>query len=285
MTRIYIQLLAFLFFPTLVNGQEVTVPLSDPSSPAKLVVDFTASQIQITGTDRKDILIKYKTIEEHKKGLLIVGKRNNTTIRTKPIYIKDKDSDSASREGLKKVSGIVKGLEVNEYKNEVELDYDNLNKHLHFEIEVPKNIDLDLEIGSTYDLTIKNINGKISLETFGGDILAEEISGSLVANTQAGNITVQFNEVKAEEPLSFATFSGDIDLTFPADLKANFKLHTETGDIFTGFDMEFSQPFVKEESQNKVQTFVNEWVHSELNGGGSEITIKNYAGDILIRKK
>jgi DUF4097 and DUF4098 domain-containing protein YvlB len=88
--------------------------------------------------------------------------------------------------------------------------------------------------------------------------------------------------------MSFSTFNGDIDLTFPSTLKATLKMKTEQGEIFTGFDVNITSrgPVQKKDAQGGVyKVVVDEWKHGEINGWGPEITMKNYNGEILVRKK
>jgi DUF4097 and DUF4098 domain-containing protein YvlB len=88
--------------------------------------------------------------------------------------------------------------------------------------------------------------------------------------------------------MSYSTFNGDIDLTFPASLKASLKMKSEQGEIFTGFDVNItsSGPVqMKDTRAGNYKVVVDDWKHGDVNGGGPEISMKNYNGDILIRKK
>ncbi len=244
--------------------QEVNVPLSDLSKRGKLVVDIKMGPVKIIGSARKDVLVKYKDGNEGELGF------------------------EEAKGGLKRISGGFAGLEVTEKNNEVYVGSKSWTKTLVLEIEVPQQMDLKIGAYNAGDIHVSNVEGDIALKSFNGDITAESIGGSLVANTYAGNLKASFTKVKPDTPLSFTTYAGDIDLTLPGNIKADFKMHTEMGEVYTGFDMNLSQPEIKSEKQKGgvlQRTFVDEWITGKVNGGGPEITMKNFTGDIYIRKK
>jgi hypothetical protein len=52
-----------------------------------------------------------------------------------------------------------------------------------------------------------------------------------------------------KRPWLFHTFNGNVDVTFPATLKANVKLKSDQGDIYSDFDIDAdkTQPKVKKQ--------------------------------------
>jgi DUF4097 and DUF4098 domain-containing protein YvlB len=135
---------------------------------------------------------------------------------------------------------------------------------------------------------ISGIQGELEIKNYNGEITAENISGSVIATTYNGEIKVTFDKVTEGAPMSFTTFNGDVDLTFPATLKATLKMKTEQGEILSGFDMSMikSGPIQKKDTKSGTyKVVIDEWVKGDINGGGAEFTMKNYNGDIIIRKK
>ncbi len=60
------------------------------------------------------------------------------------------------------------------------------------------------------------------------------------------------------------------------------------GDIYTGFDVTITSSGPVQQKDTKYGSFklvVDEWKRAEVNGGGPEFTMKNYNGDIYVRKK
>lgn len=261
------------------NANEFTVPLSDPSKRAKLKAHLNYGSITVKGTGRKDILVKYKAVEE--------GECDDCDEHDHDDDDKEARRDK-SKDGLKRIGGGGMDLEVVETNNFVKVESDSWHNRLNLEIEVPSSIDLEVHTYNGGDLMITNIQGGVELENYNGEITALNISGSVVATTYNGEIKVTFDKVTDGTPMSFTTFNGDIDLTFPSTLKANLKMKTEQGEIYTGFDVNIvsSGPVQQKDTGTGVyRVKVDDWKKGSINGGGPDITMKNYNGDIYIRKK
>jgi DUF4097 and DUF4098 domain-containing protein YvlB len=132
------------------------------------------------------------------------------------------------------------------------------------------------------------VQGALELTNYNGEITALNIAGSVVATTYNGEIKVTFDKVTDGAAMSFSTYNGDVDLTFPSTLKATLKMKTEQGEIFTGFDVKITStgPVQTKNTQSGVyKVVIDDWKRGEVNGGGAEISIKNYNGDIYVRKK
>ena len=255
------------------SSNEFTIPLTDPGKRGKLKAHLNSGSITVKGTSRKDVLIRYSVEEDdddHKRG------------KHKP----EKDDDN--RSGLKRIGGGGLDFTVTEHQNTVNAQSDSWNQEMKLEIEVPSGFDLQLHTYNNGDLLASNIQGALELTNYNGEITALNISGSVVATTYNGEIKITYDKVTENTPMSYSTYNGDVDLTFPANYKATFKLKTEQGDIFSDFDVQFtnSGPVQKTDTKNGVRkVVVDEWKRCTINGGGAEIAIRNYNGDILIRKK
>jgi len=246
------------------NPNEIVVPMSDPAKRGKLSARINYGSITVKGTARKDVLVKYTAAQD------------------------EEDKKQSTKDGLRKISGGGMDLEVVEDANVVKVTSDSWNNKLDLEIEVPTGMDLEVKTYNDGDLMITNIQGEVELTNYNGEITALNISGSVVATTFNGGIKVTFNNVTAAAPMSYSTFNGDIDITFPATLKASMRMKTEQGDIYSGFDVDFksSGPVQKKDTKSGVyKVVIDEWKRGDINGGGPEITMKNYNGDIYIRKK
>ena len=255
------------------SGNEFTVPLSDPAKRGKVMAHLNYGSITVKGTARKDILIKYTSAQEDEK-----NKDRD----------KDRDDDDDSRTGLKRIGGGGMDLEVTENANNVKIQSNSWHNRLNLEIEVPSGADVNLHTYNGGDLMATGIQGELVLTNYNGEITALNISGSVIASTYNGEIKVTFDKVTENTPMSYSTYNGDIDLTFPANLKATLKMKTEQGEIFTGFDVNVtsSGPVQTKDTKGGVYKVVlDDWKRAEVNGGGAEFTMKNYNGDIVIRKK
>jgi len=254
------------------SGSEFTVPLSDPAKRAKVKAHLNYGSITVKGTARKDILVRYTSAKDEER------ERDRE---------RNKDADG-SRTGLKRIGGGGMDLEVTENGNNVNLQSNSWSHRLDVELEVPSGADLNLHTYNGGDLMVTGVQGELVLTNYNGEITALNISGSVIASTYNGEIKVTFDKVTENTPMSYSTYNGDIDLTFPSNFKATLKMKTEQGEIFTGFDVNVtsSGPVQTKDTKGGVYKVVlDDWKRAEVNGGGPEVTMKNYNGDILVRKK
>ena len=108
-----------------------------------------------------------------------------------------------------------------------------------------------------------------------------------MANTYNGGITAHFIKVTPDTPMAFTTYNGKIDLGLPSTFKGSLKIKSENGEIYSGFDMNVDKvaPIRKEDkSKGTYKVYLDDWVRASINGGGPEVMIKNYNGDIYLRK-
>lgn len=268
---------------------EFAVPLSDPAKRGKLRAHINYGSITVKGTARKDVLIKYSGDDEDDDEKDKDNDRSDRgRVRVNVNVNKDDDKGSASKEGLKKISGSTLDLEASESGNVVKVNSNSWSTKMNLEIEVPTGFDVQMHTYNDGELVISNVQGELELNNYNGEITAEAISGSAVATSYNGDIKVSFDKVTEGAPMSFSTYNGDIDLTFPAALKASLKMKTEQGEILSGFDMAMvkTSPIQKKDTQaGTYKVVIDEWVKGDINGGGPELTMKNYNGDIIIRKK
>jgi hypothetical protein len=261
-----IMILLMACFTTLAIAQsagEFPVPLSDPGKRGKLKAHLNYGSITVKGTARKDVLVKYSSLEE-------------------------KSDKSSEKDGLKRISGGTMDLEVSENANSVKVQSGSWSSKINLVIEVPSGFDVKVSSYNDGDIIVNNLEGEVEITSYNGEITAENISGSVVATTYNGEIKVTFDKVKEGVPMSYSTYNGDIDITFPAGIKALFKMKTEQGEILSGFDMKMIESGPVQKKDTKSGTYkvvIDEWVKGEVNGGGPEISMRNYNGDVIIRKK
>ncbi|MEJ2005106.1 MAG: hypothetical protein P8X57_09120, partial [Cyclobacteriaceae bacterium] len=193
------------------DSGELTIPLTNPDQRAKVVVDLRKGSIEVTGTERSDILVRYQAT-----GSSPESESNNS--------------------GLKRIGSAALDLEITENNNEVIIESSSWQKGVNVYVEIPRNADLHMESYNQGDLLVRNVNGEITADSYNGRITAENISGSLVADTYNGPITATFTAVTPDTPMAFSTYNGNVDLTFPGNFKGSMKMKTNRGDIFSGFD-------------------------------------------------
>jgi len=264
---IIIILVASFSFSTIYAQQqeEVIIPFKDATGQKKLKMRIFTGNIKITGTDRKDILVKYKNI----------GHENQC------------EDNNENSKGLTKISGSNFELEMGSEENFAYIKSQAWHAHLIFEILVPKNIDLNIHKQIGDEIEIDNINGIINVENNVGNITATNISGVVNASTNAGALVISFKKITEDKAMMFNNTAGEIDITLPADHGATLKMKTQMGEIYSDLDIQISQDSQQGSSSQSDDGFryVNDnWTYANLNGGGPELTLKSKVGNIYLRK-
>ena len=106
-------------------------------------------------------------------------------------------------------------------------------------IKVPKSLDLTVIESQNWNeqkIVISDIAGEIELKTNNSKAYLNDITGPLVANTGHGKIFVTYSKLSQTSPSSISA-SGAIDITLPNDAKANLKVRSYYGDLFTDWDI------------------------------------------------
>lgn len=245
------------------GANEFTIALTDPAKRGKIKAHLNSGSIKIKGTARKDILVRY-------------------------VAENDEQDKGKTKDGLKRVSGGGVDLEASENNNSVTIKSNSWNNKVDLEIEIPTGFDVVAHTYNDGDLTVNSIQGELALTNYNGEITALNISGSVIATTYNGAIKITFDKVAEGSPMSYHTYNGDVDVSFPAATKASFKMKTEEGDIYTDFDMNITSTGPKKTEDKKSGTYkivIDDWKKGDVNGGGAEITLKTNNGDVYIRKK
>ena len=244
---------------------QMTIALSSPGKPYKLRVDLFRGSIKVTGHSGNNIIMNVETEEE---------KVNQTKEKTK--------------DGLKKIAttGSI-DLSATEKNNEVSITNGNMLLKVNVEIKVPQNGSLVLKTLQNGDVTVNNVKGELEINNVDGNIKLSNIAGSAVANTVNGNVSASLVSVTDGKPMAFSSFSGDVNLTLPASTKANLKMKTDRGEIFSDFEVAVEKntaPITKTYNGREYKLTKDEWTLGKINGGGAELMIKSWGGNVLIRK-
>jgi len=241
---------------------QLVIPLSDPGKPFRLDVDIMHGSIDVMEYDGKDIVIEMATDESKQKpgnnvnGMRLIGRGSSSVTAT-------------------------------EKNNHVSVTPGALGHSSNLKIKVPKGADIiKLSTVNSGGVTATDISGSIEVNNTNGGIKLINVSGSVVANTTNGNITVVFKSVDPKAAMAFSTFNGKVDVTLPATLKANVKLHTDRGDVLSDFDVAVdpSAPTATKTKDGAYRFGDQEWRTGKIAGGGPELMMKTFNGNIYIRK-
>jgi len=247
----------------------VTVELTNPSEPAFLSVGLVSGGITVTGYDGNEVIVE--------------------AISMMPMLSKT-EKKSTKAEGMKRLPINSNSISVEENNNKVEISTDSWVHPVDLVIKVPFHTSLDLSCVNQGDIRVENVTGDVSVNNVNGKVTLLNIDGSVVANALNQNITVTFRDVDPEKDMSFSSMNGDIDVTFPATLKAKVKIKSTQGEVYTDFDIheiESPERVVRENHRSrsgKYEVSIDRSFWGEINGGGQTIQFSNFNGDIFIRE-
>ncbi|HWB25325.1 MAG TPA: DUF4097 family beta strand repeat-containing protein [Chitinophagaceae bacterium] len=287
--RIFSVLLCtILFTGKILAQQSITVPLSDPGKSYKLDVGLLDGSIKITGYEGKDIIVDVQTDSTRQKHNQDgTGVNVNTSVNVD--LTTQKHSEEGSNAGMRRINGGNSiDLSATEKDNTVSINSGFARKNVTVIIKVPQTT-ASFKIGTVNNgnIYISNVNGTLEVTNVNGEIVCNNISGSVVANTVNGKVLVTFKSIDPKAAMAFSTLNGNVDVTLPADAKANMKLKSDRGEIYTDFDMAIdkSQPKTNVSNEGGYHHIsIEDWVYGKIGGGGPEIMMKNMQGNIYVRK-
>ncbi len=165
---------------------------------------------------------------------------------------------------------------------------DFMRQPLALDISVPRNTSVHMKTVNGGDVTVTGVRGEHELSNTNGRVVANDIAGSLVASSTNGTIRVSFTEVDAAKPMSFNTFNGNVDVTFPAKLDATLRVSSGNGEFYTDFDVTLKPqaPAVQQGGQNgRYQVRLERETVAQVGKGGPDIRFKTFNGNVMVRKR
>ncbi|MCU0276664.1 MAG: DUF4097 domain-containing protein [Acidobacteria bacterium] len=262
------------------SSERVAVPFSDPNKPGLVKAHLINGGIQVIGYEGKEVIV-----ETTPRSRILTGEADE-----------DKDRDEEKIEKKDKHAGMIRlkagggGLSVEESKNVIEISVPAWKSDLDLTVRVPESASLELHTVNGGTIKVENISGSIEVANVNGGISLTRIAGPVVAQTVNGDVSAVFTRLDGKTPLSLVTFNGDVDITIPGAAKADFKMRIDNeGDIFSDFQMALQNKSEKSVEDKRGQggrykLKIDKTVVGSINGGGQEITLKTFNGDILLRK-
>jgi hypothetical protein len=258
-------LLALSYTATLraqeVTGNRLMVALSKPGQPYRLEVNITHGAITVSGYDGSEVLIEISggenKAEEKGNGMHRVGAGNGMVIVAE------------------------------ENNNQISIHSTQPGKLTNLDIKIPKGLaGLRLSAVNQGNITVNGVSGEMEVNHKNGNIRLINVSGSVVAGTVNGDITATFKAADPSAPMAFSTLMGNIDISFPARLKANARLKSDHGEITTEFELAAVSGKVttRAAGTGPAQIIADGWIYGKIGGGGAEIQVSNSRGKIMIRK-
>jgi hypothetical protein len=260
------------------SNDRVAVPFSDPGKPGLVKADLINGGIIVKGYEGKEVIVETKP-RGH-----VVGEDEEE------MDDEGEDEKPNKHAGMKLLKGGGGGLDIEESKNVMEISVQSWKADIDLTIQVPLNTSLELHTINNGDIRVENVNGEVEVANVNGAIILSRIAGSAVAQTVNGDVTVTFTRLDGKKPLSLVTLNGDVDVTLPATAKVDFKLKIDNqGEIYSDFELALqdkSERTVEDKRSRggRYKVKIDKTVSGSINGGGQEITLNTFNGDILLRK-
>jgi len=247
------------------SDNRVTVPLTDPARPVTLRAHLVSGSITVKGADVKEVIV-----EARARG--------------------DEAHSGGRAEGMKRIPMTSTGLNIEAENNNVRVSTDSYQRTVDLTITVPIHTSVSLHSVNDGNILVTGVDGEFDVNNVNGEVDLKNIGGSVVAHALNGHVVATMNRVDPQKPMAFSSLNGDIDVTFPADLKANVSLRTDNGEVYSDFDVKV-QPNAPQQTVEddrgkggKYKVKIDKNVRGTINGGGQEIQFKNFNGNIYIRK-
>lgn len=143
--------------------EKATVPLHDPSRPARVRAHLMAGGITVRGADIKDVVVE--------------GNMRGARVR-------NRDSHPDRSDGMKRLElPGSSGLDISEDDNVVNIKTGMTNEPTDLVITVPRRSSLELKCMNDGDIYVEHVDGEIDANDLNGKITMRNVGGSVVAHS------------------------------------------------------------------------------------------------------
>lgn len=246
---------------------------ADPAAERQLVVDGLWGGIRVTGSDGAAVELVVRHVIRANDDAAVDRARREVTLQT-------------SREGGR-IELVVDGpfrdrvdgrrWRWNEWDPDFEAVYD-------FEIRVPRSTGLRLATVLDGDVVVEGVEGRLELSNVVGDVRVRAASPTTgVLKTVGGEMRAELSGAP-QEAMRFETVSGDIEVTFPANLDADARLETQWGELYSEFEVELLpvEPVIRKRDGGWSLEGATPAVR--IGRGGPLLSFETLSGDIYLRK-
>lgn len=246
------------------SGDQVTVPLSDPSKPALIDVSLVSGSITVRGTNRKDVLVSSRPETE------------------RPSRRSDPDAS-----GLRRIPQSA-GFRITEDANRVHLSADSPNRGVSFEIQAPAKSNLKLHTVNGGEIVVENIEGDIDVSNVNGGISLTNVAGTVNAGTTNGDVRATLTRVTEQKEMAFTSLNGKVDVTLPPATKANLRMRSNNGDVYSDFDVQLAPQAASvqenRDGNGRYRIDRNRSIVGTINGGGPQFELRTFNSNVYVRK-
>jgi DUF4097 and DUF4098 domain-containing protein YvlB len=243
------------------TGQRVVVPARNTTHPRLVKASLVNSGITVKTHTGKDVIVESTERERGRAPERTPDGMRRIDVPSGGFSVEEEDNVITIRSGVMSGGNLV--------------------------VTVP--VDTSVQLRATHGpIVVDGLHGEVDVNSTNGRIDVMNISGTVVAETTNGSIRASLDRVDPAKPLSFSSTNGSIEVTLPADLKANLKMRSFNGSIWSDFDMKVTggQPVQSSGgSDAKFQVRSDRTMYGAINGGGLEASFSTLNGKIVIKKK
>ena len=240
-------------------------------------IQVGTNDVQIIGHDKDEIVITTnfdgKYIDE------TTGQKKDVPERAsglKPISVSVSDN-----------TGIGLVVEKDEdFFSVLKISKNARNKSYRFQIPNKAKLiinDIHAEVNTTY--FVNGMKNEVEISALNSEIKMDNVSGPVVATATNGNVEIKFNKLTPEKPNSILSVNGYVDVTLPAETKADLQMNTVNGEAYTDWNIDIDDDASKALPMGGAPNMNMFNLEGTINGGGIPISIQSVNGDIYLRKK
>ncbi len=192
--------------------------------------------------------------------------------------------DNERAEGLREISasgltdntGI--GLSVKNNTGETVISQVSRQSKRRYLFKVPAGVSVYYE-HSTYhgkDINVEDIASEVEISANYNSVNIKNASGPLTINSVYGHIEAEF--ARLDENVILHSVYDHVDIRVPASAKANVRLSTSYGKMYTDLDIET-------DTKNSMRNISSNRITGLINGGGVDLQLKATYDNIYLRKR
>ncbi len=162
-------------------------------------------------------------------------------------------------------------------------DENGAHMHAHDRWGTHGSMDVTVDLPASMAAEARSVSGDVRIDGAHGDVRAASVSGdvtlrnlhatSVRAGSVSGDVDVGIAELSGDGPLRLRSVSGDVTLTVPRGLDADFSMSTVSGDLDTDFPLTLSGRMGRRS------------INARIGKGGRDLSISTVSGDVRLRAR
>jgi DUF4097 and DUF4098 domain-containing protein YvlB len=247
-----------------------------------IVAVFSLLTLKLTAQEYTLNMSKGKLILNEVNRVEIIGTTGSQVIISTEAKDENKDERAnglreISASGLSDNTGL--GLSVDQNGSTAKVNQVGRNNR-NYLVKVPKGVSVYYEHSSWEGktLSIRDLHSEIEVSANYNSIELENVTGPMAINTVYGQIDATFEKAPEADAVSLHSVYGNVDVSLPANTRADLTLSTSYGKIFTDLDVEMKK------EEGGLREISSSKISGTINGGGMDMRLKSTYKNIYLRK-